>query len=296
MLSYKKPKFWIVFSAAVGVIIAAACLLITPELISVPTAVEVKKIEMEQYNEGASLGAVTITDREDIETVLSNLSGANKTIGASVNDFPVQHNYLILRLTLEEERRTMFLYSDFGRYYVEEPYIGIYKSNRNASVAIYTVYTEKSRGPDNLRGDDPLKSDAENFNKLGITIKLPENKNWIGKPDYSIIDEGIAQVKYYDKIAETDMTLRVGKADIQTLSGIYYSFDDEREEIWSAETLDGKHINIKVQYAISDKELKGILASWSYKDFNFSLWGNISDKRADASPIAKTAIYIAKNF
>ena len=125
---------------------------------------------------------------------------------------------------------------------------------------------------------------------------MPKNENWIGNPTYSIIDETVAQVKYYDKLVKTDMTLRAGKVDIQTLSGIRYSFDDEREENWSARTEDGKNINVKVQYTISDKEVKGVLVSWKYKEFNYTLWGNISNERSDASPIAKTAVYIANKM
>lgn len=104
-------------------------------------------------------------------------------------------------------------------------------------------------------------------------------------------------MEYYDKIAKTDVTLRAGKVDIQTLLGKRYSFDDEREEIWSAVTSEeGKHINIKVQYTISDKEVKGVLVSWNYKQFNYTLWANTSDEWVDASPIAKTAIYIASKM
>lgn len=57
-----------------------------------------------------------------------------------------------------------------------------------------------------------------------------------------------------------------------------------------------KNINIKVQYAISEKEEKGVLVSWKYKEFNYTLWGNGSNKRIDAFPIAKTAVYIANNM
>lgn len=136
----------------------------------------------------------------------------------------------------------------------------------------------------------------EDFDKLGITIRLPENKNWIGNPTYRIIGETVAQVEYYDKLVKTHMTLRAGKMDIQTLSGIRYSFDDEREENWFARTEDGKNINIKVQYAILDKEVKGVLVSWNYKELNYTLWGNTSAEGVDSSPIAKTAVYIANNI
>jgi len=141
VLNYKKPSFWIVSVAVVVVIVASVYLLTNPQSISLPDVDVVQSIEMEQFNEGSSLGIVTITDREDIDIVLSNLSGAKKTMRISTNDYPTQNNYLVVRLTLEKERRTLCLYSDGGSYYVEEPYVGVYKSNRDASVAIYKVYT-----------------------------------------------------------------------------------------------------------------------------------------------------------
>jgi hypothetical protein len=139
-------------------------------------------------------------------------------------------------------------------------------------------------------------TEIEDFDQFGITIQLPKNENWIENPTYSIIDETVAQVDYYDKLVKTDITLRVGKMNIETLSGIRYSFDDKLEENWFARTEDGKNINIKVQYAISDKALKVVLVSWNYKEFNYTLWGNISTEGVDPSPIAKTAVYIANKM
>jgi|LSQX01.2.fsa_nt_gb beta-lactamase regulating signal transducer with metallopeptidase domain len=142
-----------------------------------------------------------------------------------------------------------------------------------------------------------LKAELEILNKLGILIHLPENGNWIGDPTYRVLDETIAQVEYFDKIIETDMVLRAGKENIKTLSGISYSFDVEREEKWFAETMeDGSPIDIKVQCIISGKDMKGVLAGWSYKGFNYALWTSTSDKEVDISPIAKTAVYIAKHM
>lgn len=40
------------------------------------------------------------------------------------------------------------------------------------------------------------------FNKLGLNIQLPESENWIYNPVYKIVDGKIAQVEYFDKIAE----------------------------------------------------------------------------------------------
>ncbi len=169
--------------------------------------------------------------------------------------------------------------------------------NSSLSVGLFELPPSPTAEP-----EEPPVEAAEYFNKLGITVLLPENENWIGNPTYSIIDESIAQVEYYDKFVETDMVLRAGKEDIQTLSGITYSFDKKRTENWSARTFKGEdYIEIKVQYAVSGKEIKGVLASWSYKDVNYMLWGALSDKDmersyGDVSPIAKTAVYVAQNM
>ncbi len=166
-------------------------------------------------------------------------------------------------------------------------------------VQIQVVKTKNEPSASIVVKDDSSIEEPEidNFDKLGITIQLPKNINWIENPTYSIIDETIAQVNYYDKIVEVDMTLRVGKEDIQTLSGLNYSFDDKREESWFAKTFEGgKGIDIKVQYTASDQEMNAVLASWNYKEFNYVLWGIIPDKEIDTLPIAKTAVYIAKHM
>ncbi len=308
VLNYKKPRFWIIFVGLMVIIVASICLLSNPKLLSLPDTDEIHKIEIEHYSEGSSLGVATITDKRDIDNILSNLSGAKKTMQMSTNDYPAQNNYLVVRLMLENELRTLCLYSDGYGYYIEEPYIGIFRSNKELSDAIHKIYTEKIdmlKVIDNLNGDEQpnLSSeektestaqnreeivDFEDFDKMGITIRLPENTNWIGNPTCSIIDGKIAQVKYYDKIVETEVTLRIGKEDIQTLAGINYSFDNEREIIWND--------NIKVQFAISDNKMEGVLASWNYKEYNCILWSSISDEKADVTPIAKAAMYISNHM
>ena len=139
MLNKKNIFIWIIIVAAV--IIASAFLLSNKQTISLIDTDIVIMLDMEQFNEGLSMGLITVTDREKIEIVLLNLSGAIKTMRITVNDYPIQDNYLVVRLISEKERQTMCLYSDGGSYYVEEPYVGVYKNNRDANAAIYSVYT-----------------------------------------------------------------------------------------------------------------------------------------------------------
>lgn len=142
IMNFKKPAAWMVITAVIACIAVTLLLLANPaKSLELPDAASVLSMDMEQFNEYETLGAVTITDSSNVETVLSALSGARKTMRQSVNDYPLQNNYLIVRLNLAGERRTLCLYAEGNSYYIEEPYVGIYRSDRNASVAIYKIYT-----------------------------------------------------------------------------------------------------------------------------------------------------------
>ncbi|MHB8061791.1 MAG: DUF5301 domain-containing protein [Ruminiclostridium sp.] len=142
ILNFKRPAFWVMILSVAAVILAVVCLLTNPvKRLELPDAAAVLSMEMEQFNVRESLGPVVVTDSSDIETVLSALSGARKTLRQSVNDAPIQSNYLKIRLILQDELRTLFLYTEGNAYYIEEPYIGVYRSSRDASVAIYKIYT-----------------------------------------------------------------------------------------------------------------------------------------------------------
>lgn len=54
---------------------------------------------------------------------------------------------------------------------------------------------------------------------MGITLELPENEDWIQDVTYTTISDEIAQIQYYDAIAEADVTLRAGKGEVQELAG-----------------------------------------------------------------------------
>lgn len=142
IMNFKKPAVWMVIAAVIACIAVTLLLLANPaKSLALPDAASVISVDMEQYNEYETLGVVTITDSSNVKTVLSALSGARKTLRQSVNDYPVQNNYLIVRLNLAGEIRTLCLYAEGNAYYIEEPYVGIFRSDRNASVAIYKIYT-----------------------------------------------------------------------------------------------------------------------------------------------------------
>ncbi|RCX12988.1 uncharacterized protein DUF5300 [Anaerobacterium chartisolvens] len=146
ILNHKKPALWVITVVVIACTAAAVFLLANPvKMLELPDAASVLSMDMEQFNEYESLGAVTATDKGDIKSVLSALTGARKTLRSSVNDYPVQNSYLVIRLNLSEERRTLCLYSEGSAYYIEEPYIGVYRSSSDANAAIHKIYTDFTR-------------------------------------------------------------------------------------------------------------------------------------------------------
>lgn len=141
VLNYRKPAFWVLIIAVAVVSLAAVCLLTNPiKTLALPEEGSVLFMEMEQFN-GESLGHVIVREKSDINAALSAFAGARKTLQPSIHDYPTQAGYLVVRLILEGERRTLCLYTEGGVYYIEEPYIGVYSSSGDASAVIHEIYT-----------------------------------------------------------------------------------------------------------------------------------------------------------
>ena len=188
-MNYKKLAFWIACAAAVAAAVWAVLLMANPaQTLELPDTASVFTVEMEQFNDRSSVGRVVITGAEQIDAVLSAMAGAKKTLRRSVNDYPAQDNYLVVRLIMENETRTLCLYSEGGREYIEEPYVGFYKTRGNSSKALYQVYTDNmeksSDNAINIRweasGDVPqpvrdyaadyVREQIEYYNSLGYNI------------------------------------------------------------------------------------------------------------------------------
>lgn len=107
--------------------------------LKLPDADSVLSISINQYNDYTPVGEIIITDRTEINNILSTMSGAAKTMKVSVNDYPAEEKYLIIRLYLENEMRTLCLYTS-STDYIEEPYVGIYRSKKKFDY-VYSVYS-----------------------------------------------------------------------------------------------------------------------------------------------------------
>lgn len=69
---------------------------------------------------------VNCSDKTWIDEVISGLSDSKPTNRESVQDFPQVDNYIKVEFNSQTEKTTVFVYKDKGKFYVEQPYSGIY--------------------------------------------------------------------------------------------------------------------------------------------------------------------------
>ena len=140
---YKKRLFWIFI--AIVILVAGVCigLAMNRPTIDLPAADAITSITMEQFKDSISGGEIKITDIVEIESILKELSGAVKTHRWTVNDYPTEAEYLVVRLFLEGQMRTLCLYSD-GADYIEEPYVAVYRTKKGFDhfYASYSAYIQ----------------------------------------------------------------------------------------------------------------------------------------------------------
>ena len=70
---------------------------------------------------------VSHSDKTWISEIIANISSSQPTKKESVQDVPQAESYIKIDFQFETGTSTLFAYEDSGKYYVEQPYQGIYK-------------------------------------------------------------------------------------------------------------------------------------------------------------------------
>ena len=70
---------------------------------------------------------VSHADKTWISEIIANISSSEPTKKESVQDVPQAESYIKIDFQFETGTSTLFAYEDRGKYYVEQPYQGIYK-------------------------------------------------------------------------------------------------------------------------------------------------------------------------
>lgn len=93
--------------------------------IALPQADEITSIDI-------TVGTNTVnhSDKAWISEVVADMSGAKPTRKESVQDTPQVEHYIKIDIRLKADVNTLFAYEEGGKYYIEQPYQGIYKIDR----------------------------------------------------------------------------------------------------------------------------------------------------------------------
>lgn len=98
----------------------------TADPINLPTTDEITSIEISD-TEGNLQSS--ITEAEQIEKFVAEISGAKATNKSTVQDMPNVDDYYKADITCGEKITTIFFYEENEKHYVEQPYQGIYEMN-----------------------------------------------------------------------------------------------------------------------------------------------------------------------
>lgn len=145
--------------------------------LNLPEVEELSKIELKRN--GMSVGIYKTEEIKDIINVLSGVKRITKT--ESILDYPVNVNDEIqVDFTFNEDIEykaggisTIFLYEKNERYYIEQPYNGIYQisADEHNSINIYLKNIEQNQTTSNLQ--------TENFKRKPENVTIEVLKNTI---------------------------------------------------------------------------------------------------------------------
>lgn len=86
-----------------------------------------QEINLTLYN-GKS---INVTKSEKIQDIVKVINSAESTNEESAQDVPNADQYGRIVLVSKEDERTLYYYEREGKYYIEEPYVGIYQCDQN---------------------------------------------------------------------------------------------------------------------------------------------------------------------
>ena len=85
-----------------------------------------QEINLTLYN-GKS---INVTKSEKIQDIVKVINSAESTNEESAQDVPNADQYGRIVLVSKEDERTLYYYEREGKYYIEEPYVGIYQCDQ----------------------------------------------------------------------------------------------------------------------------------------------------------------------
>ncbi len=137
--------------------------------ITLPESGDVNVLYLSFVKEGTDKGNVEVNDTQVINNILKLLAGARKSLQAFVQDTPLTKSYFKISLKMPSKNHIMYLYNYKNSYYLEEPYLAVYKISKTDYKKLSSTYISLT---------DPLTKDIETryeINKMKYGKKKETN-------------------------------------------------------------------------------------------------------------------------
>lgn len=121
----KANLFFLITMIAIGCVLSGCAGNDNAEIVKESS--KLQEINLTLYN-GKS---VNVTESEKVEDIVKVINGAASTKEESVQDVPDAEQYGKIILESKADERTLYYYEREGKYYIEEPYVGIYQCEQN---------------------------------------------------------------------------------------------------------------------------------------------------------------------
>ena len=214
VLHYKKPTFWVMLFTLFVIVFVGIGLLANPvqKSIELPNIKEVERIQVEQVQEGNSLGQLRISDETEMEVLLHSLANGKLTRRQSVNDLPNVKNYKIEIFV--DDPQTFYLYKINDTYYVEEPYVGVYTAESELHGIVEEIYAsneqmknetsstsdQKENQMETVEKDYSGSISKEDKKELERLLKDYYDNEFLYKLiEFQIVDNNMPEYQYYEE-------------------------------------------------------------------------------------------------
>lgn len=218
VLNYRKPMFWVTWIVVLGVLAVAISLVANPvTTFAFPSNSTILSIEMEAYKEGVSMGKIDMVENENLQALLTKLEKFKK-IKAFINNPSPQGYYMTLRIELSGEEKSLYAYSEGEDYFIEEPYVGVYRGTKEFEDELYNIYI-KNQGINGSDGELAVKDeDNEEKEPIKEELSMPGNLPIVYTRDKdrneAFIKANLLPEIYWDTENKTDLPIEGDKVSI----------------------------------------------------------------------------------
>ncbi|WOO39126.1 DUF5301 domain-containing protein [Anaerocolumna sp. AGMB13020] len=149
--------------------------------IILPDSRDVNVLYLSFVKEGTDKGSIEVKDKQVIGNILKLLAGARKSLQSSVQDTPLTKSYFIVNIKLPSENHILYLYKYKNSYYLEEPYLAVYKISKTDYKKLSSIYISVA---------DPLTKDVETryeLNRMKYGKKIKTNDD-LSKEEIELVE------------------------------------------------------------------------------------------------------------